>query len=154
MGILSSCMSVTHSACLVSDKALELELQTIVNHHLGSGIEPRSSGRGARVLNFWATSLAPLLTGDSVWPATSYSGLDAEWAKLSPAEPKWTLPSVSAFVFLLVWFCLPPTRKVTSTFLVSCPGWPWTHCSQGKPRTFYLPISYSEITGLDIQTLA
>lgn len=57
-------MSVFPYACQVpsgvkrrASDPLELELLTVVTHHVGAGgIKPRFSGRSARALNCWAIS--------------------------------------------------------------------------------------------------
>ena len=53
------CIAYLYSAQRNQKRAsdpLELELQTVVNLHVGAGIEPGSSGRAASALNHWAIS--------------------------------------------------------------------------------------------------
>jgi hypothetical protein len=50
-----------HGICVKVSDPLELEPRAVMSCHVGAGIEPRSSGRAASVLNHRAISPARLI---------------------------------------------------------------------------------------------
>lgn len=111
MDVLPACLSCVPQAYLIflEDRGGHpipwgLELQIVVSHNVGAGMEPRSSGREASSLTSWAISLTPwiplqpwlvlVLPGGSSDP----TGPGERWLD----ELRWTiLPLLNILNFLL-----------------------------------------------------